>query len=98
MTSYWRPPPIEEFFKDDPERLLMWQALEATEEKSVPFYADEPIAKSEKVDMKGVYRTNFNPRKNLRQLHLVAEAAGIESLPIYMDKAFRKVINHLKKK
>ena len=95
MKRYWKPIPIEEYFKDDPELLLMWEALEIVEEKRVPFYADEPIARSEKVDMKGVFRTNFNPRKKLYQLHLVADAIGVDTLPVDMDKAFEKIVKYL---
>lgn len=93
----WKPVPIEEYYKDYPDLLLMWQALEVKEEKRVPWYSDEPMAHSEKADMSGVYRTNFWPKENRQHLALVAQAIGINQLPLDQDKAYKKVLRALKK-
>lgn len=92
----WRPIPIEEFYRNHPDILAMWKVLEPTEEKSVPISGDEPIARSKKVDMTGIFRTNFNPKENWNHLLLVAEVLGIEELPIIHEYAFQVVLDQIK--
>lgn len=95
----WRPIAIENYFKDAPDILKMWKVLEIKEEKQVPWYSDEPVAKSNKVQLFGICRTNFNPKNNWTHLMVVAGAIGLETLeigsPIDINQAFKKVLNYL---
>lgn len=88
----YRPIPIEQFFKDNPDLLKMWNVLEIEEEKSPPWYADQPMATSKKVKLNGIHRRNFNPMSNREHLYLVAKVVGVKELPIDMDQAFKEVL------
>lgn len=92
----WRPIPIDQYFSDDPDILDMWKVLQITEEKQVPISGDDPIAKSDIVDLKGIHRHNFRPRTNFNHLLVVAKAIGVKSIPTDQGKAFRYVLSQIK--
>lgn len=96
IPNTWKPISIEEYYADDKETLLMWNVLDIEEEKRVPWYSDEPVARSKKTDITGINRSTFNPRNNLLHLHKVAMAIGIKMLPIDIDEAFKYVIKVIK--
>lgn len=96
----WKPVPIEEYYSEVPDKLVLWKVLEITEEKEPLWYADEPNATSEKHDIRGlnIFRTTFHPEGNLSHLMAVAKALGIESLPIKHNDAYLKVLSIAKAK
>lgn len=91
-AQFWKPVPIEVYFSDYPDYLKMWSVLGIKEEKRVPWYADEPIATSKKVDLHGISRSNFDPENNYVHLSIVAKAAGIKTLSLDMKEAFQQVL------
>ena len=87
----WHPMKIEKFYKDYPDKLLLWNVLEITEEKRVPFYADEPIGRS-RHPIGMINRNNFRPEENMDQLFTVARVLKMDSLPLDPKEAFEKVV------
>lgn len=92
----WQPIPIDEFFSHDQEKLLMWKILEITEEKRPPISTDVPIARSKKVQLCGINRNNFNPRKKYGHIRVVALACGIKKIPSDLDTAYKYVLKKIK--
>ena len=102
MRNSWRPCKIEVYYKKYPAVLQMWKFLQMKEETSVPFYADSPIAMSQKFPtekrLKGINRNNFRPNQKYEQLVLLAELLGMKSIANNHEIAFKQVVNHLRKK